>query len=145
MKQDERWPHQPKNHVQTEPGSYRSNALQCAHAFAERIEQQQQHQARSGNSEPVTKPVVGDEIVLVAVEPADHESGRESGAKRRAPLSGGPEASGRKATLVARLIDLDDLDDSWASPVPRMPAAAGSVVPTHPNAAGARRDNGRVV
>jgi hypothetical protein len=44
-----------------------------------------------------------------------------------------------KTTFVARLLDLDDLDDPRASPVPRMPAAVGPVMPTHPNAAGTRR------
>ena len=76
-------PSEPKQHVRPEPEGYAAERAQDLQALAKRIEQQQQHRAGPGNSEPVTKAGFRRQIAFIAVHPADDDEGHQRGAEYR--------------------------------------------------------------
>src|SRR5262245_38747715 len=81
MPQDQHGSEDAKDHVGAEPEGDRPNHSQRSDAFSQRVQEQEQHEAASGNPEPIADTTDGRQAAVVTVEPADPERESDNGTK----------------------------------------------------------------
>ena len=75
--QDQQRTKQSENHVHAKPDTRRTESVQETDAFAQGIEQQQQHQRAARDAEPVADTLLRIDQIVVANQPAERDQQRE--------------------------------------------------------------------
>ena len=64
-----------KDHVELKPSFRRSQTTHPSHSLLERVRQQQEHQDPADDTQVVTHPGLGSQVVLVSLLPSRHQQG----------------------------------------------------------------------
>ena len=81
MVQDSQWPKQAQQHVKAKPESDRPDRAgprACAHPFAQRVAEQNQHHHAANDPQGIAKTMLGIDQAVVPMKPAKHDCGNHA-------------------------------------------------------------------